>query len=308
MDADDLGEDVDLMLRHVARQFPRAFAAGLLPVGAAITSAVWLDSQVTARQRRLDRALEVTVGGRRRHEHTEWQLKMEADVPYRIFEYHTMLAAAVAGESGRAGRAPPIRSTLVLLTGRERRWPREGEYRTSPADAPFSGVTFRIDAVYQRSVKELVRRGSALWLAFAPLAVDADARSLEGVLELLRAKVPEIAERCELVALMLVLATVDQRRRGLRQVIVSLLREESVMKNWIYKEGEMKGREEGREEGRAEGARRAFVVFYQARFGEMPAEVRARVEAVEDVAVAERWCDLVARGSQQDVDAVVAAG
>ena len=55
---------------------------------------------------------------------------------------HTFAAETPAGQ-----KTPRIRSTLVLLSGREEPWPTEGEYRTSPEDAPFSGVSFRIEAV-----------------------------------------------------------------------------------------------------------------------------------------------------------------
>ncbi|MBK8257748.1 MAG: hypothetical protein IPK82_34405 [Polyangiaceae bacterium] len=71
----DFGEDVDLTLRHVSRQFPRSFAKALLSHGGEISSATWLDTQVTSRQRRLDRVLEIQAGEERRLEHVEWQLE-----------------------------------------------------------------------------------------------------------------------------------------------------------------------------------------------------------------------------------------
>ena len=184
----DVGEDVDLTLRHISRQFPEDFARALLPPGTRVTSATWLDTQVTARQRRLDRALDVMADDQRRLEHTEWQLRWKQDVPFRVHEYHNLMVVALAAEitskeaeakghprpnaeaAGAAGTVEtaaeltamvlpvPIRSTLVLLTGREKPWPDEGSYRTSPDGAPFSGVTFRIDAVYQRTVAELEAR------------------------------------------------------------------------------------------------------------------------------------------------------
>ena len=136
MDYPDTTEDVDLTLRHVSRQFPEEFVRALLPPGAEISAAVWLDTQVTARKRQLDRALDVTADGHKRREHTEWQMEMAAGVPLRIFGYHTMLAMALATETLAGNLVPPIRSTLVLLSGREKPWPPEGEYRTSPTDAP----------------------------------------------------------------------------------------------------------------------------------------------------------------------------
>lgn len=263
-------EDVDLTLRHISRQFPEDFARAFLPPGTSVTSATWLDTQTTARQRRLDRVLDVMAGGERRLEHTEWQLRWASDLPFRMYEYHNFMVGALAdelaaklsparirdpdanqegptddmGEGGTeiamAVHPVPVRSTLVLLTGREKPWPEEGSYRTSPAAAPFSGVTFRIDAVYQRTVAELEARGSPFWLIFAPLAVDADEEGMKRVVTLLRERT-SLRVREELAVAMVVMADVDQRRRGLRDVIVPLFEEEKVMESWLYKQGEEKG-------------------------------------------------------------------
>lgn len=306
MDYPDTTEDVDLTLRHVSRQFPEEFVRALLPPGANVSAAVWLDTQVTSRKRRLDRALDVTVDGHKRREHTEWQMEMAADVPLRIFEYHTMLAMALATETPAGSVVPPIRSTLVLLSGRERPWPAEGEYRTSPGDAPFSGVTFRIDAVYQRTVAELWDRGSTLWLIFTPLALDADAAAMERVLARIRAEVPlspSTREREELIAALLVMADTDKRRRGLRQAIVPLLKEETIMESWVYKQGEERGLEKG-----LQTARRALVLLYEARLGPLSEPLQARVQAASSPDLISRWCELAASGSKEEVDAALARG
>lgn len=127
----------------------------------------------------------------------------------------------------------------MLLSGRETPWPEEGSYRTSPAAAPFSGVTFRIDAVYQRTVADLEARASPLWLIFAPLAADAGEEAMRRVVPLLRDRTAgRVFE--ELAVALVVMADVHRRRRGLRNAIVKLLDEETVMQNWIYKQGEEK--------------------------------------------------------------------
>jgi hypothetical protein len=239
-DLPDSRESADLILRHVTRRFPEDFARALLPPGTRIASATWLDTQVTSRQRRLDRVLDVVVGRKRRLEHAEWQLEWENDVPLRVFEYHCMTALAVAHEAER----PRIRSTVVLLSGREEPWPREGEYRTSPAGTRFSGVTFRIDAVYQRTIAELEARKSPLWMVFAPLAVDADPAAMRRVLGALREQLKE-RDFEELAVALTVMADVDRRNRGLRHAIVPLLREEIIMESWVYTQGKLKGLEEG---------------------------------------------------------------
>ena len=64
--APDVGEDVDMTLRHVSQQFPATFARAILPPGMNVSAATWLDTQVTARQRRLDRVLDVVADGQRR--------------------------------------------------------------------------------------------------------------------------------------------------------------------------------------------------------------------------------------------------
>jgi hypothetical protein len=222
MDLPDETEDLDLTLRHVSRQFPEQLARALLPPDAIITAASWTDTQLTSRQRRLDRALDVTVGGERRFEHAEMQAEMEADVPFRIYEYHALFALALASETPAGAKVPRIRSTLVLLSGRDKPWPEQGEYRTSPDDEPFSGVCFRIDPVYQRTVAELAARHSPLWMIFAPLAVDADPDRMKEVLDRLRAETSP-RDFGELAAALTVVAAKDKRRRGLREVILGML-------------------------------------------------------------------------------------
>ncbi|HSO00695.1 MAG TPA: hypothetical protein VLS89_20525 [Candidatus Nanopelagicales bacterium] len=268
-------DDVDLVLRHVSRLFPEQFARALLPPGSDVVAAAWLDTQVASRQRRLDRALDVrTAAGERRLLHNEWQLRMESDVPFRVFEYHVLLALSLMDElieaKADAGEAnihqppgtrveqtfavkprgsmemmlPPIESTVVLLSGREEPWPEQGEFRTSPSDGLFSGVSYRIEPVYQRTVADLAARGSRLWMIFAPLAVDATpARMGEVVEKLRRESTPREFE--ELSVALTVMADADKRRRGLREKIVSLLPEEIIMESWVYKQGIEKGIERG---------------------------------------------------------------
>ncbi len=243
MDLPDSAEDLDLILRDVTRMFPESLARALLPPGTVITSARWSETQLAARQRRLDRNLEVVVAGKRRLEHTEWQLEMDADVPFRIYEYNTLAALQLPGETPAGEETPRIQSTVVLLSGREKPWPERGTYRTSPDDEPFSGVTFRIDAVYQRTVAELEARGP-LWAVFTPLAVDADPVRMREVLDRLRgARSPR--EFAELAAALVVVAKKDQRQRGLGQAILAVLSEEDVMESSNLRDGEAAGRAGG---------------------------------------------------------------
>ena len=103
---------------------------------------------------------------------------------------------------------------------------------------------YRIEAVYQRTVAELEARGSPFWLVFVPLAVDADRAKIMRVVGALRAQASRRAFD-ELGVAMAVLAEADRRRRGLADVVRSLLPRELVMQSSIYKEGKEQGRLEG---------------------------------------------------------------
>jgi hypothetical protein len=240
--------------RIVDSQFPEQLARALLSPGAVITAVTWTDTQLTSRQRRLDRALDVTVDGERRFEHAELQAEMQADVPFRVYEYHALFALALAAETPAGTAVPRIRSTVVLLSGRERSWPEHGEYRTSPDGEPFSGVSYRIDAVYQRTVAELAARSSPLWMIFAPLAVDAGPRADEG------GGGPAAGRDFgELAAALTVVSAKDKRQRGLREAILGLLSKEDVMQSSVFQMGRQDGKKEGHEE--------AVVRLYEKRLG-----------------------------------------
>jgi hypothetical protein len=265
-----LDDDLDLLLRDVTRRFPEHLARALLPAGTAVTSARWADTQLASRQRRLDRALEVVVGSARRFEHVEWQLEMTADVPFRVHEYHMLASFALQAETPAGEQTSRIRSTVVLLSGRDKPWPEHGTYRTSPDDEPFSGVTFRIDAVYQRTLAELEARGP-VWAIFAPLAVDADATRMREVLDRLRAaSTPR--DFGELAAALTVTATKDKRQRGLRGAILALLSEEDVMQISVYELGWQHGEQAAREAGELKGGLKILGQLYELRLGRALAE------------------------------------
>jgi hypothetical protein len=131
---EDDSVEVDLALRAVSALFPMELAAALLPSGAVVTKPTWVETQVALRERRLDRLLAVDVSDRRRWLHVEWMLAWTGDLPYRVWEYHTLAATAAMNEA-RALLAlarekdpnarlavPTVESTVVLLTGREAPW------------------------------------------------------------------------------------------------------------------------------------------------------------------------------------------
>jgi hypothetical protein len=274
VDIPESDEDFDLTLRHVTRQFPEALARALLPEGAVITSTRWFETQVTSRQRRLDRGLLVDADGKTRLEHTEWQVEMTADMPFRLYEYNFHASLALVAETPAGAETPRIQTTVVLLSGREKPWPEYGEYRTSPEDRPFSGLTYRIDAVYQRTVAELVARGP-LWAIFAPLAVDADPVRMKQVVVALRAAHPP-RDFAELAAALVVMATKDKRQRGLREGILGVLSEEDVMESSIYEMGRKRGEEAGEQRGEQRGELKLLLRGYERRLG------RALTESEQD--------------------------
>jgi hypothetical protein len=226
--------EFDRTLRHASRQFPSDIARGLLHAHQPIDTVAWADTQVTGRERRLDRALCVQGEEQQTLLHVEWTLRMTKRVEFRAFEYNSLTALAVADQAQAGGSKAPlphIESVVVVLTGRKRTWPSHGAYQTSSPAEPFSGVHFRIEPVYQRTVAELVAKGP-FWMIFAPLAVDADEKKLAQVVKLLRAQTTPNGYK-ELAVAMGVMVEADRRERGFRDVVRSLLPRELVMQNWI---------------------------------------------------------------------------
>ncbi len=133
---------------------------------------------------------------------------------------NTRCSAAVAG--GTDNTPPPIESLVVVLTGRKP-WPTQGKHRTGWPEQKWSGIHYRIDAVYQRTVAELRARGSVLWLVFVPLARDATLEAVGGVLEELRRRVTDPEELGDLFAALLVMADVDPWGHNLREEIAAMV-------------------------------------------------------------------------------------
>ena len=116
-------DDVDLTLRHVAQQFPEGLARALLPEARRLTKCVWLDTQVTSRERRMDKSLYVVADGVARIEHVEWQSHWERGLLVRMYEYHCLTTLALHAAAKRGEKVPGGRSTVVLLSGRQNPWP-----------------------------------------------------------------------------------------------------------------------------------------------------------------------------------------
>ena len=272
--------EADIALRTLVREFPEKLTHALMP-GIVFERVESVETQLTARERRLDGAVRVTVGGEEQILHVEFQVGFTRDLPYRIFEYHIMLAQALYRGPGEG--LPPISSTVILLKGPVRRPERRQEFATSPPDQPFSGVRFTLEAVYDWTMEELAARKGLLWTVFSPLTVDADANKLKVVLSMLEERVPVRDDLGELAAAMTVMAGLDARKRGLHEVIMAQIGKELIMQTQICEElaqvfdargfergldrGLEQGREQGLEQGREEELRKSIFRMFGRRLG-----------------------------------------
>ena len=68
------------------------------------------------------------------------------------------------------------------------------------------------------------------------------------MIEALRARTPP-RDFKELSVATTVIADADKRKRGLRGIIVSQLKEEIIMESWVYRQGMEKGEQQGIEKG-----------------------------------------------------------
>lgn len=249
-------ETADEALRSLSRRYPDGLAQLVLRRNERIEHVEWSETQISARELRMDRVLCVRLaGGRERLVHGEWTDRLNEEVKRRVGEYHLTVAMAARIDTDVAAklelRGPGMRlveSVLVVLRGRKKRWPTHGIYRTSPSGAKFCGVQFRIEPVYQRTVAELESRRGVFWLAFVPLAIDVDENKLRRVIERLRAEL-DAEEFDEMMVTMLAMARLKKDAPGLTDVIKSASREVSM--NPLIRFGLVEGRAEGRAEGLA---------------------------------------------------------
>lgn len=253
----------DISLRHIARRWAADLARGLIPLPVPIRVLGWLDTQLAATDRRLDKALLLRVARKRRALHVEFEVDPGADLPSRVLEYQALLFLALRAGSNRP--VPPIKSAVIVLRGRAGPHAAEGRRRLGWPEDRFSGARYLIEPVYQRTVAELRARGGLFWLAFTPLARDADADAMRGVLAEIRASVADPGERAEIYAAMGALADLKPWGYSLRQEIRDMLQltddavfRESVILQEAFAEGLEKGREEGLEKGLEKGVERTL--------------------------------------------------
>jgi hypothetical protein len=278
--------DADITLRHIARRRPGDVASAFVPRGRPVEVLGWVDTQVTSVERRLDKALRLRLDGELRVLHVEFCFTLRADVPDQILEYLGFLFAPLRAEAP-GEPVPPIESVAVVLSGRKRRLPATGKRGTAWPGRRFSGVHFRVDAVYQRTVAELRARGSIFWLVFTPLARDATAAALREVLEEILEKAGTDEERAELVTALFLMATVDPWGHSIRKELdmmvtdieYELYRNAPVIGKWI-REAEQKGELQGEQRGKQEVIVELLGRLFARRIGRRPTaeEERSIVE------------------------------
>ena len=257
--------DGDITLRHISRRHAEALARPYLSAGP-IEIVRWADSQVTTVERRLDKTLLLRLSGALRALEIEFEYRYESDLPDRVHEYQGMSRMALRDEHPGVP-PPPLETVVILLTGRRRRWPEERALHTGWPGRKFCGTRFRIDAVYQRTVTELVARGSPFWLAFTPLARDAGPEAMRAVVRDIRAQVRDDEDRWDLFAALLVLADVDPWEHDLRREIeamvswdepTDLINVSKTLRD-AYDRGERAGIERGKGEGVQQMLRALFA-------------------------------------------------
>ncbi|WP_437874489.1 hypothetical protein [Sorangium sp. So ce513] len=141
-----------------------------------------------------------------------------------------------------------------------------GKRRIAWPGRPFSGVHFRVDAVYQRTIGELRARGSLLWLVFTPLARDATAAALQQVVAEIDAGAASAEERAELYTALLVMAAIDPWGHTLWKELVTMVedKEEGLLRRTpiigeMIIEAEQRGERRGEQRAIAELLGRLFA-------------------------------------------------
>ena len=272
---------VDIALRHLSERFAAELAAPFLESPGAEVHG-WVETQVTAMERRLDRTLLCRVAGQPVCLHLEFQWEWKPNVPRRLFEYASMLhctgglvTSTAAGAPTPPGGALPVRTVVVVLQGPQSLPPGEHVYHWSWPPAAQRGFTFNVEPVYQMTTAALLAR-DRVWWVFAPLAVDASREKIGEVLRILspllnNERDPQQRQRqADMAAVMAILAEKRYKDRGLADFIVTSM-EEVIMSSSLAERIEARGRVKGREEGRRALLERARQVLAPEDFAKLAA-------------------------------------
>lgn len=289
----------DISLRHIARRWGPDLARGLIVQEPPVEVTGWLDSQLTATERRLDKALSLRVAGKERALHIEFEVDPDARLPARVFEYQAMLFLGLRASSGSAPRkrVAPIKSVVIVLRGPKEPTDSSRRHRIGWPEDRFSGARFHIEPVYQRTVSELRDRGSLVWLVFTPLARDATAEHMRAVFAEIRAAVPRPEDRVDIYITMGALADLKPWGYSLRQEMGNMLQltEDAVFReSVILQEAFAEGVEKGIEKGIEKSIERRLMRLFAERSGRplTPAEQEDLAQRARDT-TPEKRLDLV---------------
>jgi hypothetical protein len=277
--------ELDISLRAVASTMPEDLAAVSFP-DARIEVRGWRESQLTTMERRMDDLLELVVDDAPVFAHYEWMERWEPDTPERLYEYQALAVCAqlqqiAARRAERvAQRAPgdrariprehvvPIESTVVVLSGpRKRTLPDEGSFRTSLRRKRFSGVRFRIVAVHQQGVDDLLAMPGRLWTVFAPAARDASTAGVARAVRRVEQRARSASEMADLLATMSLVAESQGALGAIQEMLMKAMDEKGItFTSTLYRRGHDDGAREGLKEGLKEGLG-AVVHMFERKLG-----------------------------------------
>ena len=268
--------DLDISLRSVAALMPEDLAAAAFP-GAHVAVRGWRESQVTTMERRMDELLDVVVDGTPVLAHFEWMERWTQDIPTRMYEYHTItmlgqLQQIAARRAEALAKRPPgdrtpipwehplpIESAVAVLSGPTKKpLAAERGFRSSMRGSRFCGVRFRVIAVYQRSVEELLSMPGKLWAVFVPAARDTSTAGVKRAIRTLEQRSRTAMELGDLLATMGLVAESRGTLDAIQEMLMKAMEDKGYTPDtkfgrMFWEKGRNEGRNEGRKEGRKEG-------------------------------------------------------
>lgn len=307
-------DDIDTMLRYVSRPHAHTLSRNLFGTQDPIVEARWVESQLAARQRRVDRAMVVKLQDEHRWQHIEWTERLTRDVRVRVYEYNHLLVMAAHADAEAAHvpgqpRVKPVTvdSIVVVLTGPKQGLPKTGTYRTSARNGRFSGVRFGIEAIYLRTVAEIDAMNSVFWLIFVPLAIDADEQALVRTIETLRTRTnPRHFD--DLLAAMFTIAKLKKDRPNFLTVIESATRRpRMIFRNELTDKWTREGKEFGRKIGLVEGRKEGLAKAREEQHALLRGLVERRVRRPltnDEKARFDAWCNQKG-GAKEIANAVI---
>jgi predicted transposase/invertase (TIGR01784 family) len=247
----------DNLCKLLSEKHPASFAGWVL--GTPQTSVQVLKTELSIEPIRADYVTFLQLEGRILH--LEFQTKLESTppLPLRMLDYWVRLY--------RLYRLPITQVVVLLLP---------------PASETIIENSFNVETTtHQYRVIRMWEENSERFLneeALLPLASLAATEQPQTLLQQVAARIErvEAQKRDEISNYTQILAGLKYKQDLIRQ----LFREGMMRESVIYQEILAEGREEGREEGRKEGERSIVLRLLARRVGELPQDLRNRVETL----------------------------